>query len=452
MPCKPSPKSLKQLSLESVVFNFETLCYGVPKGSKDLMQIIESDRYKLYSSPFSSWPANLLEDLSKAVYAKRAGLKHLLYQVIQPQITHYTILIHGSIHVAMDLVSKRCKDLNSLEMTYSINLPPMYYIDFFRHFHKLTKLNLFGSMVDDNAYSTIGQNCPNLVDLNAGKTWITDLGVERISFDENGTVLCPHLRVISLLETRVTPYGLALFLRSHPMSVKIEHNDTIGLFGYMKEDAKFNLTVLSWTHSEPALTRKVFHQSLESCQRVESVTVTNPGCLNSESLYKLMTLKHLTKLHLANCSNCNFNNNNFNQDSFNFFEGVEVILSECGRNLRKLVLENFSEVDVGSIGEKCPGLKHLALSGITVIRPVYQIKPDLFGNLTNFEIWTSKDFCSICSSVLKQLTIGSKMLTNILLQNVCSLSDKIFNEIIALNPMLQLTNVVFDQCHEITVS
>lgn len=67
-------------------------------------------------------------------------------------MTSYTILIHGSIHVAMDLVSKRCKDLHTLEMTYSINLPPIYYVEFFKHFNKLTKLNLFASMVDDNAF------------------------------------------------------------------------------------------------------------------------------------------------------------------------------------------------------------------------------------------------------------------------------------------------------------
>jgi hypothetical protein len=60
-----------------------------------------------YDSPFSHWPPSLLTDLSDAIYANRSGQKHLLYHVIQPQIIDYTIRLHGSMHVAMDLVSKR---------------------------------------------------------------------------------------------------------------------------------------------------------------------------------------------------------------------------------------------------------------------------------------------------------------------------------------------------------
>ena len=67
------------------------------------------------------------------VYALRAGLKHLLYPVIQPQLTSYSIEIHGSVFVAMDLVAKRCKQLRVLKMTNSINLPPHHFINFFRY-------------------------------------------------------------------------------------------------------------------------------------------------------------------------------------------------------------------------------------------------------------------------------------------------------------------------------
>ncbi len=108
MPCRPSPRSLKRCSLEAVASNFELLCYGAPRGSKQLHSLIESDRITQFSSPFSEWPSSLLCELSDVVYAQRSGQKHFLYQIIQPQLQEYAIRLHGSVHIAMDLVSKRC--------------------------------------------------------------------------------------------------------------------------------------------------------------------------------------------------------------------------------------------------------------------------------------------------------------------------------------------------------
>ena len=55
-----------------------------------------------------------------------------------------------------------------------------------------------------------------------------------------------------------------------------------------------------------------------------------------------MTLKTLTELHLGN-KNC---------QSFNFHEGVAPVIDTIGPNLHKLILEDFTEVDVDYIGQK----------------------------------------------------------------------------------------------------
>ena len=96
-------------------------------------------------------------------------------------------------------------------------------------------------MVDDNAFGSIGQNCPNLVEMDAGKTWITDSGMQKISIcEENGRILCPKLKFISILETKVTPLGLAVFLKYHPMAVKINHSESLRMFSYPIK-SKYNL-------------------------------------------------------------------------------------------------------------------------------------------------------------------------------------------------------------------
>ena len=73
-----------------------------------------------------------------------------------------------------------------------------------------------------------------------------------------------------------------------------------------------------------------------------------------------MNLKHLSQLHLGN-KNC---------QSFNFYEGVAPVLEGVGLHLKKLVLEEFTEIDVDYIGSKCPQLQHLALSGILTYAPI----------------------------------------------------------------------------------
>ena len=81
-----------------------------------------------------------------------------------------------------------------------------------------------------------------------------------------------------------------------------------------------------------------------------------------------MTLKNLTDLHLGN-KNC---------QSFNFYEGVAPVLDTIGSNLLKLILEDFTEVDVDYIGQKCPNLKYLALSGILTYAPIGHLNSSYF--------------------------------------------------------------------------
>ena len=47
MPVRPTPKPLRMLCLDCLALNLEVLCYGVEKGSKKLMEIVESDLYKV---------------------------------------------------------------------------------------------------------------------------------------------------------------------------------------------------------------------------------------------------------------------------------------------------------------------------------------------------------------------------------------------------------------------
>ena len=253
----------------------------------------------------------------------------------------------------------------------------------------------------------------------------------------------PQLAIIDLSDTRVTPEGLSLLLACHPKLSKIVHVENFHAFHLVKAtfngDQAYNLQHLS-TH-DVHITPDNFEYAIDHCPRLESVAITSSGLLD-EHLYKLMTVKHLHSLHLGNK----------NAQSFNFFEGVAPILDALGTNLKKLVLEDFTEVDVDFIGEKCPVLQHLALSNILTYAPTGQLNSKFFTQLSSLEIWNriGQDHeLAVCQNVIRQLLYRAP-LTYLLLQRIGNLTDELLMEILQFNRLLKLRNVVIDYCHQVT--
>ncbi len=332
-------------------------------------------------------------------------------------------------------------------------MPCHFFYEFFGKFKNLTKLNLYCSAVDDVGFRAIGENCSKLVDLNAGGTWISNEGIKYLSIEDamipgiTDQYRLQKLALIDLSDARVSPPGLSLLLACHPGLVKIEHKETFHAFELIQsqqcsrsyQDLKFKLKQLSTT--DIFITPDKYEFALDRCPFVESVTITSAGLAN-DNLYKLMTLKHLTQLHLGN-KNC---------VSFNFHEGVAPVLDAVGANLKKLVLEDFTEVDVDYIGDKCPNVVHLALSGILTYAPIGQLNPHYFNKLSSLELWNKIGLnheLAICQNTLKQLLYRSP-LTYLLLQRIANLTDELMEEILQMNPLLTLRNVVIDYCHNVT--
>ena len=126
-------------------------------------------------------------------------------------------------------------------------LPPHNFVDFFKSFPNLTHIDLWGSIIDDiginsigefryNSYhftitlqigdnlcfilekhifyiSIVGETAQKLVQLNIGKTFVTNVGIQNLCFgDDYGqygkyTYRCPNLVILIVSETRVTGEG-----------------------------------------------------------------------------------------------------------------------------------------------------------------------------------------------------------------------------------------------------
>ena len=198
----------------------------------------------------------------------------------------------------------------------------------------------------------------------------------------------------------MTGDGLTLFLHTHPNAVSVEHQDTVLAFrrlpcgGRKQQSAISKLTCSDCS----MLSDDVLDAAVANCRRVESVFLTNaaPPGIGNESLYRLMTMKHLLELHLGNYDGGGQSVPGY---AINFYEGVAPVLETCGAELKKLVLENIPEIDVAVIGEKCGGLRKLALSGTTTYKAVAKRNPDHFCQLNSLELWD--DFQCCCSQTFK---------------------------------------------------
>ena len=87
--------------------------------------------------------------------------------------------------MAITLLTERCaQSLKRLSFTHNTCLPTHYFSSFFGHLKNLTRLNVKGSVVDDAAFRAIGENCDKLIELDAGDTYISNVGISYLCFDE----------------------------------------------------------------------------------------------------------------------------------------------------------------------------------------------------------------------------------------------------------------------------
>ena len=72
---------------------------------------------------------------------------------------------------------EKCHNLLSLDFTSCTSIQPGFFIKFFQNFPLLTKINLAGSLVDDETFNSIGSLCSNLREMIATDSTISDKGL-----------------------------------------------------------------------------------------------------------------------------------------------------------------------------------------------------------------------------------------------------------------------------------
>jgi len=141
---------------------------------------------------------------------------------------------------------------------------------------------------------------------------------------------------------------------------------------------------------------------------------------------------------------------------------MPVLTTGAGMALRKLVLEAVSgaAIDVAAIGDACLALEALAISlsagaipNHQCLVPVAAFEGARFQRLRSLELWCGPvaTAAAAASSALRQLLLPPRRLRHLLFQGVAAADDDLLLSVWSSNPMLDLSNVVFDRCHGFTV-
>ena len=80
---------------------------------------------------------------------------------------------------------EKCHNLLSLDFTSCTSIQPGFFIKFFQNFPLLTKINLAGSLVDDETFNSIGSLCSNLREMIATDSTISDKGLMHLCRGED---------------------------------------------------------------------------------------------------------------------------------------------------------------------------------------------------------------------------------------------------------------------------
>ena len=343
-----------------------------------------------------------------------------------------------------------------MEFAHSTNIEPTFYTRFFRNFPLLIRINIEGTILDNEAFDSIGETCPHLRELNVSSTTVTDRGLEYLSIavTPQGEVKprCPGLLSLNLENTRCSPGGVAQFLYYHPALLSLGYHNFSPVFQYFtsqefqeftkhqQSSPVFNLRHLSF--AEGPVSEAGFVSGLTSCPLLASLVVRQTD-LSNHLLADLMSLNNITELHLGNSS--------YSQHSLHFDDGIVPLLWALGDKLRRLNLEKFNKVDILELGALCPRLEYLRLSCVGSFIPVFDFSRPVFTRLEELELLNTRG-ALIVSKTLHQLLDSALALTHLRLQFVETLTDSLVAEILAINPLSRLETVSMDQCHSISLS
>ncbi|CAL8084494.1 unnamed protein product [Orchesella dallaii] len=444
MPRRHSPHTLRRYSMLALARHWDLICYAA-HNTKEMNSLIESEDYLKYEGPFSNMPSGILVDLMEVIRSTRSLNRKFLHLLVQEQLLSLNLSLGiGEVYYGLQFLP-RCTRLRDLNLAYLRHVEPNQLMKLIPHLSSIISLNLMMTSTIDPLLEMISFHCPNLIELNLSSTMISDQGLISLCGAEmnDGVKRCQKLQRLLITETRVTWIGALTILRHLPNLTDFDFDKIFQVFEHLDPKSVLNsenhpcLKLRSLYSTAPCVRGDSIDAAATLCPHTEIVSVMN-AWFDNDTFYKFMQFERLKSLEIVNSEG----------QTVDYEEGVLPILQVIGASLENVILSKFASVDLLSLGQSCPKLRKVALSGVGEFIGT-QVVTGLFSMLTILEVWFDERTECSSGNALIQLLSYSKWIESILIKRSDDLNVSLMQKIWQTNPMNKVCRFILIECNNL---
>ena len=462
MPRRKPVQTLKELSLESILANMDSL-WCKPFLSTLFQQ---KQKWPFVVGPFDALPTDLCHDILVAMKQRGKLRRHHYNLLLNPSFK--TLDLSGErkdLKMALELTATRCTELRSLNLAgcmlwksaLEYNIPS---------FTRLTNLCLSNTNVTDEDLIVIGAYGYNLEEIDLMGTNIR-MGLIHLVKDtqEPGAIQtgkCQRLRMINVDHCHVESTSVETVLLSLPNLLEIHFSDLIRIIFCILQkspETTFNLVSIYASsdlhHDGPVMSDYILEAVLKSCPNAVKFDLRAYPTMSETSLLPLTSRKTPPReLSLRSGeSDC---------EPLSCLNAMTPVLSVCTETLVSLNLMSVSDVNIPLIIELSPRLVHLVLLDVvsfTTVMP-HDMKRNMHNylmDLKTLKLWCKSDVQSPDEDTMVQLLKSPKLLTLDLL-HCDSFNDACMERLREemedggwRNSMTDLKSLSLRECHNISM-
>nr|CAB3263133.1 uncharacterized protein LOC104265463 [Phallusia mammillata] len=230
MPCCRSAEKLKDLCVENVANNMDNLWCA------DYKEKFANHKLRFVIGPFHHLDSKCLNEIIKVLNSRKSLKKLHLHLLITPYLLDLDL--SGAAKYAtnefLDIAVERCDHLRSVNLTSCSRLSAYKIVQLVEKFgHKLKKLELNGTKIDDTVIEAIGQHCKQLVVLDLSNTSkLTENGLRKLFVRTSNlnqpTDVAKTLKVLYMImckfgSTDPVPFLVEILMKFCPGLTTLDH-------------------------------------------------------------------------------------------------------------------------------------------------------------------------------------------------------------------------------------
>ncbi|EFX87228.1 hypothetical protein DAPPUDRAFT_97349 [Daphnia pulex] len=413
-------------------------------------------------NPINQLPTVLLEELvqisrEKKIRYEFSGAKQLTLLFLEQQMTNhlrtldFTRVKRGTdVSDILHLATIKSPNLETLRLDH-FTYQYLANFSFIPKFTKLRILDISFYETDDDCFLLIGKHCPDLRELHANNSLVTDDGIQNLCVIGN----CKFIRKLNLENcNKITIKGIQLALDNLPQLRALCNESLLeGLAEIAQSATDQKLDLPQYSMSTLNVLYKTVYKSGSLRQSVllfPNVTEVYLSIRSEEfknaDLLSLLLLEKLYTIEIAHDVYEPIQGAEIRIHGGLTFDGVVPLLKKFGYILKRINIGGFLVVDIPTIFKFCPNLESLTLyNSKTTQSTETEVEWPILRNLKTLIV----RYSTISSENLVAL-LSSSSLVYVSMVSCDALNDNVLQRAANLHSFCNLEHLHISWCHSVT--